>query len=191
VSGSKATRQQAQAGFTLIELMIATAIGLVVMTALTSVVFTTYQANQVATSRAEASGEIRNFQQAAYDDFALSSLPASPAGCGNSSQPCSQDPIKLQGCVFTNPAAPSIQSHAVSYAWNNSSHIIDRQVGARSVNPAASNVTGFAWYLDGTAPNQTVVVTITVTVGAMSQTQTMRFHPRVAPQLPAYVWSPC
>jgi prepilin-type N-terminal cleavage/methylation domain-containing protein len=189
VSGSKAKRRQAQAGFTLIELLIATAIGLVVMSALTSVVFTTYQANKIATSRVEASGEIRNFQQLAYDDIALSSLPPSPAGCGTSAQPCSQEPIRLQGCNGSNPSAP--QSRSVLYTWNSGTQLIDRQVGGVSVGPAASDVTGFSWYLDGATPNPTVVATITVTVGTSTQTQTLRFYPRVVSQLPNYVWAPC
>ena len=151
MTGRAASRRRAQAGFTLIELMIATAIGLVVMTALTSVVFTTYQASKVATSRVEASGEIRNFQQAAYDDFALSSLPTAPGGCGTSAQPCSRQPIQLQGCDGTNPSAPI--SRSVAYTWDSGAQLVNRQVGSTSVNPAASSVTGFSWYLDGAAPN--------------------------------------
>ena len=67
------------------------------------------------------------------------------------------------------------------------SGVVDRKVGSATVNPAASNVTAFAWYLDG----QTVVVSLTVKVRAISQSQTMRFYPRIVAQAPAYVTLPC
>lgn len=171
--------------------MIATAIGLVVMSALTSVVFTTYQANQVATSRVDAAAQIRNFEQTAYDDFALSSLPATPVGCGSSAQPCTQAPIQLEGCAMTNSATPSLVSRTVAYAWSVSTHLIDRNVDSASVNPAASGVTAFSWYIDGAAPKQSVVITLTVTISATSQTQTLRFYPRIASPLPPNVSRPC
>ncbi len=184
-------RMHQQGGFTLIELMIATAIGLVVLTALTSVLFTTYQANQIATSRVEASGQIRNFEETAYDDFALSSLPPTPGSCGSAGQPCTQDSIQLKGCAMTNSATPSLQSRTIAYAWNKGTQSIDRHVNAAPVNPVASSVTAFSWYIDGVAPSQSVVVTMTVTISTYSQTQTLRFHPRVVSQLPQYVTSPC
>jgi prepilin-type N-terminal cleavage/methylation domain-containing protein len=184
-------RMRLQGGYTLIELMIATAIGLVVMSALTSVVFTTYRANQIATSRVEASGQIRNFEETAYNDFAFSSLPATPGSCGSSAQPCTQDPIRLQGCAMTNSVTPSLQSRTIAYAWNKGTQLIGRNVNAVSVNPAASNVTGFSWYIDGVPPGQSVVVTMTVTILAYSQSQTLRFHPRVVSQLPQNVSKPC
>lgn len=184
-------RKGQQAGYTLIELMIATAVGLVVMSALTSVVFTTYQANQVATSRVEAAAQIRDFEETAYDDFALSGLPPTPGGCGSSGQPCTRDPIQLNGCAMTNSATPSLESRTVVYAWNESTHRVDRNVDSASVNPAASNVTAFSWYIDGVAPKQSVVVTLTVTSGAIGQTQTLRFYPRVASPLPPNVSRPC
>lgn len=184
-------RTNHQGGFTLIELMIATAIGLVVLTGLTSVVFTTYRANQIATSRVEASGQIRNFEETAYDDFALSSLPPTPGGCGTSAQPCTQDSIQLKGCGMTNSATPSLQSRTIAYAWNKGTQSIDRSLNAVPVNSVASGVTNFAWYIDGVAPSQSVVVTMTVTITTYSQTQTLRFHPRVVSQLPLNVSSPC
>jgi prepilin-type N-terminal cleavage/methylation domain-containing protein len=192
VSQVSQRRMHQQGGFTLIELMIATAIGLVVLTALTSVLFTTYQANQIATSRVEASGQIRNFEETAYDDFALSSLPPTPGGCGSSSQPpCTQDSIQLKGCAMTNSATPSLQGRTIAYAWNKGTQSIDRHVNAVPVNSVASSVTAFSWYIDGVAPSQSVVVTMTVTISTYSQTQTLRFHPRVVTQLPQYVTSPC
>jgi len=178
-------RLRGQAGFTLVELLIASALGVLVMTALAQVVLTTYQANQVATSRVDAAGQIRNFQQTAYDDFASSALPAAPSGCGTSAQPCTQNPIQLQGCALSSAGAP--QKRSVSYAWSSGSGVVDRKVGATTVSPAASNVTAFAWYLDG----QTVVVSLTVKVHTITQSQTMRFYPRIVSQAPAYVTLPC
>ena len=180
-----------QAGFTLIELLVASAIGLIIMSALTSVVLTTYRASQSASTRVEAAGEIRTFEQAAYGDFATSSLPIPPGGCGSSSSPCVHDPIQLHGCKMTNSVTPSLQPSTVAYAWPLGSNSVDRKVGGVSVNPAAAGVTAFSWYLDGTAPNQSVVVALTVQMGAVTQSQTMRFYPRVKSTLPPYVSSPC
>jgi hypothetical protein len=42
-------------------------------------------------------------------------------------------------------------------------------------------VTAFSATLTGTAPNQTVVVTMTVTVQAYALTQILQFYPRVNP----------
>lgn len=191
MSQASSQRKRLQGGYTLIELMIATAIGLVVMSGLTSVVFTTYRANQIATSRVEASGQIRNFEETAYDDFAFSSLPATPGSCGSSAQPCSQDPIQLQGCAMTNSATPSLQSRTIAYAWNKGKQLIGRNVNTVPVNPAATNVTVFSWYIDGVAPRQSVVVTMTVTILDYSQSQTLRFYPRVVSLLPQNVSKPC
>jgi prepilin-type N-terminal cleavage/methylation domain-containing protein len=185
VNEARAKRRRAQAGFTLIELIVATTIGLVVMTALGSVLFTTYQANTIAISRVQASSIIGLFQATAHDDFALSSLPPVPGGCGSSAQPCTQEAIQLAGC-----RGPALR-YNVTYAWNSSTNVIARTVNGVSVNAAATGVSGFSWYIDGAAPNQTVVVTLTATVGTYNQTQTLRFYPRVATQLPTNVTAPC
>src|SRR5206468_4261768 len=68
--------RRGQAGFTLVELIVASAIGVILMTGLTSVVYTSYRSWSTASSRVEASGQIRNFQYFAYDDFSRSLLPA-------------------------------------------------------------------------------------------------------------------
>ena len=96
-------RLRRQAGYTLIELMIATAIGLLVMSALTSVVVTTMIGTNAATGRVETSGQIRNFELFAYDDFALSHPPA-PSGCGIAANPCTTQPMVLSGFRMTNQA---------------------------------------------------------------------------------------
>jgi prepilin-type N-terminal cleavage/methylation domain-containing protein len=178
-------RRRSQAGFTLIELIVATTIGLVVMTALGSVLFTTYQANLVATSRVQASSILGLFQATAHDDFALSSLPSVPGGCGTIAQPCTQQPIQLVGC-----RGPAL-SYKVTYAWSSSTQVVGRTLNGVAVNAAATGVSAFSWYIDGAAPNQTVVITLTATVGIYNQTQTLRFYPHVVSQLPTNVSAPC
>ena len=173
----------------MIELLVAMAIGVLILSALTSVLLTTYRADQAAINRIEVSGELRNFQQTAYDDFASSALPAPPGGCGTSSQPCTQDAINLQSCALSSAAAPT--KRVVAYQWISATQVIQRQVGSITVNSAANNVTAFAWYVDGAAPNQSVVVSLTVQQKGITQSQTMRFYPRVASQMPLYVTSPC
>jgi prepilin-type N-terminal cleavage/methylation domain-containing protein len=185
VSPARLKRRRAQAGFTLIELIVATTIGLVIMTALGSVLFTTYQANTIATSRVQASSIIGLFQATAHDDFALSSLPPVPGGCGTVAQPCTQQAIQLAGC--RGPA----QSYRVVYAWSSSAKQVGRTLNGVSVNAAATGVSAFSWYIDGAAPYQTVVITLTATVGSYNQTQTLRFYPRVVTNLPANVTAPC
>ena len=186
-----ATRSHnSQAGFTLIELLVATALGVVLLTALTSVVLTTYRADQTAIARTEVAGEIRNFQQNAYDDFASSAAPSTPAGCGTATTPCTESQITLVGCLPSTTYSVPSTKRTVNYQWTSGTRSIVRQVGAESL-PAASNVTGFSWYIDGGSGVPTVVVSITVQIQAISQSQTMRFYPRAASQAPKYVIAPC
>jgi prepilin-type N-terminal cleavage/methylation domain-containing protein len=166
-----------QAGYTLIELVIATALGVIVTGALTSVVLTGVMAANSATSRVEASGEIRNFELAAYDDFALSRLPVDP-DCAKS-KPCTVKPLELNG--FTKPATRGNKAPVkkVTYTWKSGlrPQVVTRE--AESNRVVASNVTAFGWYLEG----PTVVVQLTVTVrfynASHVQSQTLRFYPRV------------
>jgi prepilin-type N-terminal cleavage/methylation domain-containing protein len=185
VNEARLRRHRAQAGFTLVELIVATTIGLVIMTALGSVLFTTYQANVIATSRVQASSIIGIFQATAHDDFALSSVPPVPGGCGTSAQPCTQQAIQLAGC-----RGPAL-AYRVTYTWSGTTKAVGRTVNGVPVSAAATGVSAFSWYVDGAAPNQTVVVTLTATVGTYNQTQTLRFYPRVVSQLPANVTAPC
>jgi prepilin-type N-terminal cleavage/methylation domain-containing protein len=169
---------RSQDGFTLVEVVITSAIGLVVMSALTSVILTSYNASKIATSRIEASGEIRNFQFFAHDDFAHSVMPA-PSGCGTQGNPCTS-PIVLSGTQVSNSVAPVPAPFQVTYTWDGS-EILDRQIGGGPASHMGTDVTSFSWYLDGAAPNQTVVVSLTVTVGAYSESQAFRFNPQVNP----------
>ena len=188
-----------QSGFTLIELIIATAIGLVVMTGLTSIMFTAYRADRQATSRVEAAGQIRTFEQSAFRDFALSSVPPAPPTCGTQATPCTQAPIQLTGCSITSNdggATHVWQSHKVTYTWNSTTQVVTRDVGSGVTFPAGSDVSAFSWYIAGTSPNQSVVVTITVTVfwaqgSPYSQSQVLRFRPQVVGQTPANVDPAC
>lgn len=170
---------RSQSGYTLVELIIASALGLFVMTALTSVVLTTWRAGTTAISRIEASSQIRNFQFEADDDFALSNLPI-PNGCpGTAASPCTT-PITLQGVQASNATNPTTSPYQVTYTWDGS-NLLMRQVNGNPPVEAANGVTAFSWYLDGSGSHQTVVVIISVTVQTYSETQTLRFYPRVNP----------
>ena len=174
---------RSQGGYTLVELIVASAIGLFVMTGLTSVVLTTWRAGTTATSRIEASSQIRNFQFEAYDDFALSNLPT-PTGCaGTAANPCAT-PIVLQGIQASNATSPTTSAYQVTYMWDGVTQL-RRQVQVGNGPPinfdAATGVTAFSWYLDGSGSHQMVVVTISVTVQSYTETQTLRFYPRVNP----------
>jgi prepilin-type N-terminal cleavage/methylation domain-containing protein len=196
-------QHDSQAGFTLIELLVATTLGVVILTALTSVVLTTYRADQTAIARTEVAGEIRNFQQYAYDDFVSSVAPSTPAGCGTAAQPCTDSQITLVGCLpSTNYSVPSVK-RTVKYAWSSGTSSIVRTVHdplhpKDTVVPAASNVTAFTWYIDSSNGTQSsVVVSLTVQIQSISQSQTMRFYPRSPLQMPVapdgghYVAAPC
>lgn len=171
-----------QDGYTLVEVVVATAIAAILMAGLTSVVLTSVRAANVATSRVEASTQIRSFQYFAYDDFARSS-PPSAVGCGTVDTPCSTQPIVLNGLQVSNEAIPVPTPYQVQYAWvrcgTDSAGCVDRQARGASSH-VATNVTGFAWYIDDTTGSHvTVVIMITVTVGSYNESQTLRFLPQV------------
>jgi len=169
---------RSQSGFTLVELLVASAIGVIVMTGLTSVVLSTWRAGTIATGRIEASGQVRNFEFEGYDDFALANMPQT-SGCGGSAgNPCTTQPIVLDGFLASNSANPTISPYHVTYIWDGA-NLLYRQIGSNAPREAAIGVTNFAWYVD--ASNQTVVVSISVTVQSYTETQTLRFYPRVNP----------
>jgi prepilin-type N-terminal cleavage/methylation domain-containing protein len=159
-----------QGGYTLVEVIITSAIGLMLLTALTSVVLTTWRAATIASSRVEASGQIRNFEYFAYDDFARSTTP-SAGGC-----PCTTQPLVLIGYQVSN-STPVPATFQVTYTWDKDAGFVDRAVAGGSTAHAATDVSAFSWYVDA---NSTVVVNLTVTVQAYSQSQTFRFYPRTA-----------
>ncbi|HKC20328.1 MAG TPA: prepilin-type N-terminal cleavage/methylation domain-containing protein [Candidatus Dormibacteraeota bacterium] len=164
---------RSQGGYTLIEVVIASAIGAVLMTALTSVILTSWRATIVATSRIEASSEVRNFEYYAYDDFTRSSLPS--AGSCTQADPCTTQPLTLTGDRVSN-SVPVPTSFTVTYQWDGS-QILDRTAGSSGTSERmATDVTSFQWYVDS---DSTVVVTMTVTIQSYSETETFRFYPRV------------
>jgi prepilin-type N-terminal cleavage/methylation domain-containing protein len=165
---------RSQSGYTLVEVVITAAIGAVVMSALSSVVLTSFRANMTATSRVEASTQIRNFQFRAYDDFARSKLPLLKL-CGDSqANACTTTPVVMQGLRVTDPIKLSTALYEVRYVWDGVSSV-DRQAGIDPPKHLATNVTNFQWWLDG----NTVTVSLTVKVYDYSETQVMLFYPRV------------
>ncbi len=164
-----------QDGYTLVEVIIASALGVLLMSALTSVVLTSWRGAMIATSRVEASGQIRNFEFFAYDDFARSNVP-SGSGCVQAA-PCTTQPLVLNGYQVSNSTAiPAF--FQVTYTWDGAA-FLDRTVAATgATGHAATDVSTFSWYVD---TDQSVVVNLTVTVQAYSQSQTFRFDPKVNP----------
>jgi prepilin-type N-terminal cleavage/methylation domain-containing protein len=181
VTPAQAARRQRQAGFTLIELIIATTIGLFVLSALTSVVLTTSQAANTATVRIQASEQVRNFQFTAYDDFALARAPV-PNGCGTVSNPCTTQGMDLFGSQAPNQNGGLAPGYAVRYTWDPTGKTVTREASGSS-RIAASNVTAFSWYIDNSGAWPSVVVSLTVTIATYnsvySESQTFLFYPRI------------
>ena len=167
-----------QGGYTLVEVIVASAIGAILMAGLTSVILTSVRANNIASSRIEASSQIRSFQFSAYDEFARSDIPDT-SGCGTEADPCTTEPIVLNGQQVSNSNLPAPAPARVSYSWDGNL-LLDRTINGNAPVHAAVGVTAFSWYVDGTAPYQTVVVSMTVTVRSYSESQTLRFFPRVS-----------
>ncbi len=170
---------RSQGGFTLIELLVASALGVIVMTALTSIVFTSWRGWMTATGRVEASSQVRSFEFYANDDFDQSAPPL-PNGCAaTAANPCSS-PIVLVGTRAANAPNPAVTSnYQVTYTWDSANSFLDRAVGGNPATHAATGVTGFSWYLQGSGQHETVVVTLTVTSQSYSETQTFQFYPRI------------
>jgi prepilin-type N-terminal cleavage/methylation domain-containing protein len=172
--GKFALYARSQNGYTLVEVVIACAIGAILMVGLTSVVLTSVRAANTATSRVEASAQLRSFQFFAADDFALSSVP-SASGC-----PCTTQPIVLKGLRASNAATPVASAYTVSYTWDGT-QFVNRQITGNPSQHAATGVTAFSWYVDTSAARATVVVSLTITVGSYQESQTLRFLPQVKP----------
>lgn len=161
-----------QAGYTLVELIITAAVGALLMGALVSVFLTGTRATDGATGRVEASSQVRNFEIFAYGDFTGSSVSDFDAGC-TAATPC-QTPLTLTEIPFDNPGNP----YSVSYSWDQTKKVLDRTVGGNPPLHAATNVEGFQFFVDA---NQSVVVSLTITVNSYTQAQTFRFYPRRNP----------
>jgi prepilin-type N-terminal cleavage/methylation domain-containing protein len=146
-----------QDGFTLVEVIVTLALGVILLSAVSSVVLTSWRGAAIASSRVVASGQMRNFQTFAYDDFAKSDIST------------------LGACTLDNPCKTPIILAAVTYAWDGS-NFLDRKNSQTTIH-AATNVSAFSWYID----TNTVVVKLTVTVAPYSQSQSFRFYPRLNP----------
>lgn len=147
-----------QDGYTLVELVVTMGLGALLLSALMSVLLTASHGASIATSRVEASSQIRSFQFFAYEDFAGSAL---PSNSGN--------------CVPSTPCTTAIKLSGVTYSWDGSNFLSRVPTSTGIARPAASNVSSFSWYVTGCA----VVVSVTVTVQGYSQSQTFQFYPRV------------
>jgi prepilin-type N-terminal cleavage/methylation domain-containing protein len=176
-----AARHRSQAGYTLIEVIISSAIGLLVMGALTSVVLTMSLGDNTATGRIEASAQIRNFQLTAYDDFALS-RPPNPAGCGTATTPCTTQDMILMGSRVPNDPIGLPAPFTARYTWDPTQQAVTRFVDAGS-RVVASSVTAYSWYIDSGGGHPVVVVNMTVTVSfyntSYAESQSLLFYPRV------------
>lgn len=177
-----AARHRSQAGFTLIEVIIASALGLMVMAALTSVVLTSVISDNTAMGRIEASAQIRNFQATTYDDFVLARAPV-PSSCGTSGSPCTSEELVLRGLRVPNMVGGVAVPDTVRYAWDPGLQQVIRywETSSRVV---ASNVTAYSWYVDqDSGGNPSIVVSLTVTIpsynATYSESQTLRFYPRI------------
>lgn len=179
----KSARLRSQGGYTLIELLIATALGAIVLGAITSILLTTMLAANVATSRVEAGTQLRTFQLTVFDDVAFSVVPT-PSGCGVQVNPCTSQPMVLTGNRVPNQAAGAPVSYTVTYTWDSGLQTVTRQVAAGPSRTIATHVTGYSWYVDSSGAHPTVVVGLTVTENTYnatySQSQSMRFDPQVA-----------
>jgi prepilin-type N-terminal cleavage/methylation domain-containing protein len=169
---NRATRYvTSQAGYTLVEVIIASAIGAVLMAGLTSVILTSVRAVDTASSRVQASSQIRSFVYFAYDDFDQSGV---PAAC---TPPPSGACLKLSGLHASNSQPPVISDRFVTYTWDGSD-FLDRQVDSGPPQHVASGVTAFSWSVTGGASRQSCLVQITVTVGSYAESQTLQFFPQ-------------
>jgi prepilin-type N-terminal cleavage/methylation domain-containing protein len=178
---TQAARRRRQAGFTLIELVIASALGLLVLSALTSVVLTTSIATNTAFGRIQASAQVRSFQFTAYDDFAMAKAPA-PSGCGTPNTPCTTQEMVLRGLRVPNQVNGVAAPYVVRYSWDSTAHVVTRYLDTSS-RVAADHVTAYSWYIDSSGSRPSVVVSLTVTIpsynASYSQSQTFRFSPQV------------
>jgi prepilin-type N-terminal cleavage/methylation domain-containing protein len=181
VTARMAARRRRQAGYTLIELIVASAIGLMVMGALTSVVLTMSLGANTATGRVEASAQIRNFQLTAYDDFSLS-RPPTPTGCGTPDTHCTTQDMMLAGSRMPNPIGSVAAPFTARYTWDSSLETVTRYVGSAS-RVVSSGVTAYSWYVDPGGAHPVVVVSMTITIAfyntSYSESQTLLFYPRV------------
>lgn len=180
MTARQAARRRNQGGYTLIELIIATTLGLVVMGAVVSLFVTSIEGVNTATTRVEASSQIRSFQLMAYDDFALSRPPAA-SGCSQAS-PCTTQAMLLSGSRMANLPTGTPSAFSATYTWDPVAQTVTRSTaGGNKI--AAGNVTAFQWYIDATGEHPVVVVQMSVTVGfyntTYTQSQTLLFYPRI------------
>ena len=89
-------------------------------------------------------------------------------------------PITLTG-LQVDSSGQLIGAHTVTYTWDGSNDL-DRDAGGAPIH-AATNVSSFSWYvIPGPGSGLSiVVVNLTITVQAYSESQNFIFYPRVNP----------
>lgn len=176
--------RRSQAGFTLVEMMIASAMGAIVMGALSSVVWLATSSNASVDPRLQASGQVRNLQTALNADLTSARpAPLADSGC-TQSVPCTTFPIQVRGPIVparTGLAQPDPVAHYVTYCYIPAGSVVERFAGTLTACPGAAGsgqavarrLSSFSWYYTGTS----VVVSVSATVGSYSTGQVLLFNP--------------
>jgi prepilin-type N-terminal cleavage/methylation domain-containing protein len=161
-------RDQPQAGYTLVEILLAMGISTLLMAGLGLVIYTLFKANNTSDSRLQASSQIRTFQLAFHDDVAHN---AGTIVCAN---PCTT--LTLSGSRY-NQGATGPCSLTVTYAYPSPSPLlISRSVGGKTTQ-VARNVKAFAATV-GADNSVTVTLTVQDPTGSFTETQVLYFDPR-------------
>jgi prepilin-type N-terminal cleavage/methylation domain-containing protein len=176
---------RSQAGYTLVEMILALGIGTMLIAGTALLLWTMFTANHTSDVRLQASAQIRNFQLAFHDDVVLNNRPVSITGNCTPPGPCT---ISLSGSRF-NQGASGPGAFSVTYSY--SSGTVTRQVSGAGATEVAKNVARFC---PGVSAGNVVTVNLTAqdSLGAYSETQTLKFDPRpVSSPTPVPTAAPC
>jgi len=158
-----------QSGFTLVELLVASSLGVIVMGSLVSVLWVTFRANDTWDPQLQSSAEVRNFQLAFYQDAAQAddsaALGSNLAGCLNPAPnaACTKQPINISYSLYSSSTVSAPEF--VTYCWTGSTdQKVLRIASDTSVGPTggtqttcsggagwtvvARSVSSWTWYYD-------------------------------------------
>ncbi|MFN2463428.1 MAG: type II secretion system protein J [Candidatus Dormibacteria bacterium] len=158
-----------QGGFTLVEMIIATAVSSILLAGISVLVFTNFSASTIAAQRLQASGQLQNFQVAFYRDAALDNTATNRSPI-IAAAPCD---VVLAG-RRRDAGGTTNTSYSVEYKLSGSD--IRRTVAA-TTSTVARNVKLFTCALQSDGTFQ-VVISAQDTTGSYTQSQTFRFYPR-------------